>query len=53
MLRVARDIAGHLAPVVASLQSLPAGVKVDSLSFGPEYFDFDSAVTNIEYVEET
>lgn len=52
LMRVAKDIAGKLQPVLDSLKALPKGVNVDSLSFRPDFFDFDSKETFIEYPEE-
>lgn len=40
MLRIAPDVASRLAPVVDALRAMPAGVKVDSLSFEPTFFGF-------------
>lgn len=40
-LRIARDIAAKLRPLLASLSSLPSEVAIDSLSFEPGYFDFE------------
>lgn len=51
-LRVADDIAGRLAPLAATLNALPAGVKIDSLSFDPNYFGFDSTEVTIVYEDE-
>jgi hypothetical protein len=50
--RIARNIADRLGPVVDTLSALPAGVKVDSLSFNPDFFNFDSTETAIEYDED-
>ena len=49
VLRVAHDVAGKLMPIVNNLKSLPIGVKVDSLSFNPDYFEFSSTETATEY----
>jgi hypothetical protein len=51
-LRVSKDIARRLIPIVQSLKSLPSGVKVDSLSFSPDYFGFDPTETAIDYDDE-
>jgi Domain of unknown function (DUF3883) len=51
--RVARSIGVKLTPVVDVLKRLPNGVKVDSLSFNPDYFDFDEEETVIQYPEES
>jgi hypothetical protein len=50
-LRVARDVAAKLKPVLDCLKSLPNGVKVDSLSFNPDYFGFGSTETAIDYAD--
>ena len=47
--RVARNIAGPLLPIADVLSALPTGVKVDSLSFRPEFFEFSERETVIEY----
>jgi Domain of unknown function (DUF3883) len=39
--RVAEDIAGKLAPIAAALSAMPTGVKADSLSFAPAFFEFE------------
>ena len=48
-LRIARDIGNALAPISKTLESLPAGVKVDSLSIDPRYFDFPPVEILITY----
>lgn len=52
-MRVARNIAEKLKPISATLDGLPNGVRVDSLSFSPDYFEFDAEETIIEYPEES
>jgi hypothetical protein len=52
-MRVAKDIAKKLLPVLATLKSLPDGVKVDALSFSPDYFDFDVSAVRIEFPEDS
>jgi hypothetical protein len=52
-MRIAKDIASKLEPVLASLKGVPKGVNVDSLSFNPAYFDFDSKEIAIHYPEGT
>lgn len=47
--RVARNIQAQLGPVIDSIKTLPAGVKVDSLSFDPSFFNFEPLETVIEY----
>jgi hypothetical protein len=51
-LRVARDVAARLKPVLDSLKSLPKGVKVDSLSFNPDYFGFGPKEIAIDYADD-
>lgn len=51
-LRVARDVSSKLVNVAAGLAALPSGVAVDSLSFEPDFFDFEPTETLIEYPEE-
>lgn len=51
-MRVASDIADKLQPILDSLRSLPTGVSIDSLSFKPDFFDFDTNETFIEYADE-
>lgn len=50
--RVARNIAPLLKPIIETLKAMPSGVKVDSLSFDPDYFDFGAHETNIVTEEE-
>lgn len=50
--RVAKDIAGRLKPVITGLEVLPKGVTVDSLSFEPDFFDFGSEELTIECPEQ-
>lgn len=47
--RMAENIAESLRPIAPILQALPSGVKVDSLSFKPEFFAFSDLETFIEY----
>lgn len=42
VLRVARDVKSELETVMASLNGLPEGVRVDSLSFDPSFFSFEA-----------
>jgi hypothetical protein len=51
-LRVANDIVARLAPLEAALRALPAGVKVDSLSFEPDYFDFEPTEVDIVFEDD-
>lgn len=53
LLRVAKDIAGKVRPVLDSLKTLPKGVTVDSLSFRPDFFVFETNEIPIEYSDET
>lgn len=50
--RVALNIKDKLQPIVDALKALPAGVKVDSLSFDPNFFDFGDHQTSIDYGDE-
>lgn len=50
--RIARNIADRLRPIADALRALPPGVKVDSLSFNPDFFGFDTSETVIEYDED-
>lgn len=47
-LRIARDVNGRLEDLMESLRSFPQGVNVDSLSFEPDYFEFDQSVIRIQ-----
>ncbi|MCD2166747.1 protein NO VEIN domain-containing protein [Comamonas koreensis] len=38
--RIAKNIAPLLKPIVDTIKAMPTGVKVDSLSFDPDYFGF-------------
>ena len=40
-LRIARDVASKLAPVLTSIESFLPGVSCDSLSFEPSFFEFE------------
>lgn len=51
-LRVARDVKGKLETVITSLSGVPAGVRVDSLSFDPSFFTFDEVVHPISLAPE-
>jgi hypothetical protein len=46
-LRIARDIKSKLETVFASLSALPAGARVDSLSFDPSFFTFETTQYSI------
>lgn len=50
--RIARNIAGRVAPIIDALKALPEGVKVDSLSFDPNYFEFEPHESTIEHHED-
>lgn len=50
--RIAYNVGGKLAPVLAALAALPAGITLDSLSFLPDYFDFDAQVHRVEVNDE-
>ena len=50
--RVAHDIAAQLKPLQAALLALPVGVKIDSLSFNPDYFVFDTTEIAIQFDDE-
>jgi len=52
LLRVARDIGPQVAPVYKALSEMPPGVKVDSLSFDPSFFEFAPDVFEVEVPEE-
>lgn len=52
-LRVAKDIRPQLISVLSALNVLPAGVRVDSLSFDPSFFDFDTEAHSIESASDT
>lgn len=47
-LKIAKDVGPRLALVLTSLKGMPAGVRVDSLSFDPLFFDFDSETYCLE-----
>ncbi|MEY4977938.1 MAG: hypothetical protein RLZZ352_208 [Pseudomonadota bacterium] len=51
-MRIARDIAAKLRPVVSLLDGLPPGVSVDKLSFAPDFFAFGDAVFGIAIPDE-
>ncbi len=51
-LRIATNIAGKLEPIASCLTDLPTGVKVDSLSFNPDYFDFGAEEIAIQYTDD-
>lgn len=51
-LRIADDVAARLRPLQTALSALPAGVKIDSLSFNPDYFAFDTTEITIEFDDE-
>lgn len=51
-LRIAKDIASKLPPILSALQALPGGVKAEALAFAPSYFDFETASTTITFPEE-
>jgi hypothetical protein len=51
-LRVANDVAARLAPLAATISTLPAGVKFDSLSFDPDFFGFEQTEYTISYEED-
>jgi hypothetical protein len=46
-LRVARNIRDRLRPVAEMLAKFPGGVKVNALSFKPDFFGFDKQVHSI------
>lgn len=52
VMRVARDIAEKLRPIANIVRSLPDGVSADQFSFRPEFFDFDTEETVIEYADD-
>lgn len=43
-IKVARDIRSKLIPVQKALTEFPDGVRVDSISFSPSFFDFEDGV---------
>lgn len=47
-MRVAHDVREKLKPVQAFIDACPDGTQVDSMTFRPDFFDFDSAVHVIE-----
>lgn len=47
--RVAKNIAAQLAPVLEVITALPDGVDVDSLSFAPDVFTFETAIHAINF----
>lgn len=47
LMRVVRDIRPQLEPLAEHLKTLPVGVRPDSFSFDPAFFNFDSAVVTI------
>lgn len=51
-LRVAHDVAARLAPLVETLNALPAGVRIDSLCFDPDFLGFDATEVAIVYEDE-
>jgi hypothetical protein len=51
-LRIAANIASKLESIAACLSDLPSGVKVDSLSFNPDYFDFGAEEIAIQYTDD-
>jgi hypothetical protein len=48
-IRVARDIATSLVPVMKILETLPATALVDSISFDPEHFDFGPEIPWLDH----
>ncbi|MBL8516110.1 MAG: DUF3883 domain-containing protein [Betaproteobacteria bacterium] len=50
--RVAKDVGAKIVGLLSTLGGLPLGVKVDSLSFAPQFFDFDEQVIEIESSDE-
>lgn len=42
--RIALNIKARLIPLLGSLAGVPEGVRIDSLSFTPDFFDFSSDV---------
>lgn len=46
--KVARNIRDRLRPVADMLENFPDGVKVDALSFKPDFFGFDEEVHSID-----
>ena len=51
-MRVAMDIRARLEPLQAALDTLPKGVRVDSLAFEPAFFDFSDVVITIDSSED-
>lgn len=51
-LRIARDIGGRLNNVAEALRRLPEGVTADSLSFDPDYFDFEPTEHTIAFADD-
>jgi hypothetical protein len=51
-MKIARDIQARLVPLQVALDALPKGVRVDSLSFAPAFFDFDDVVIAIDNSED-
>ena len=51
-LKIARNVGLQLASVLNTLKDIPEGVSVDSLSFEPSFFDFDSKDFSIEVAGE-
>lgn len=51
-LRVAKDIRPKLLSVLDSLKAIPKGANVDSLSFDPLFFEFDTAINTIKSVND-
>jgi len=52
-LRVARDVGPRLAPILKLLGGLPAGATAESLSFVPDFFSFEPAVSVITMANES
>jgi hypothetical protein len=51
-MRIAHDVGPLLAPVLANVAALPAGVKVESLAFDPTFFNFGAQEIGISYPDE-
>jgi hypothetical protein len=51
-LRIARDVKSKLIPVVDALKRLPPGVRADSFSFKPSFFEFEPTEIKIEQKDE-